>query len=359
MDAPFTEQEQRFLLAEAIKTSEIPLERMLVFLTESNINPNWLQMQIPHGRNVDSCMKAFENLRSRRLSNFQPFSAPPYPTTSSSPGLQPKRKSTSELELGPVDPSRKRRASGLDIITTGQRNLQPKPAPNGSPLSFTSPFQTQAPKKRGRPSKQDVKIRQAGEVARGEVLGGLESPKGALDFPGSGDVHTGGFATLAPLLAGSQEPEPNPAIHSTEQGDSSRKRRGRPTSSRSSKVPRTGEGSFPILPATFPTQLHTPTPQPAGSPRALEHSMMPQYNRSIFNPQDTLQTHHHGQEPQFNVHANIQGRQMHSSGGEPAEAQAQARSQVKAQQEMRYEGAVGQEPKSTEQHQENPRRSDV
>jgi hypothetical protein len=179
-------------------------------------------------------MRAFESLRTRRLSNFQQFSTPHYPT-SSSPGLQPKRKSTSELELGPVDSSRKRRASGLDIVTTGQRNLQPKPAPIGSP-SFTAPFPAQAPKKRGRPSKQEIKIRQAEEVARGEVLGALESPKGPLDSSGSGDVNLSGRAALAPLLAGSQEPELSPTMPSTEQGDSSRKRRGRPTSSRSSKV---------------------------------------------------------------------------------------------------------------------------
>jgi len=65
-----------------------------------------------------------------------------------------------------------------------------------------------------------------------------------------------------------------------------------------------------------------------------------------------MQAQPQNQEPQFNVHTEIQGRQMHSSGGEQAQAQ------VKGQQEMRYEGAAGQEPKSTE-HQENPRRSDV
>ncbi|PQE03881.1 hypothetical protein CJF30_00006596 [Rutstroemia sp. NJR-2017a BBW] len=358
MDAPFTEQEQRFVLAEAIKTSDIPLDRVLVLLTESNVVPNWLHMQIPHdfeGRNVDSCMKAFESLRTRRLSNFQQFSTPHYPT-SSSPGLQPKRKSTSELELGPVDSSRKRRASGLDIVTTGQRSLQPKPAPIGSPLSFNTPFPAQAPKKRGRPSKQELKVRQAEEVARGEVLGALESPKGPLDTSGSGDGNLSGLAALAPLLAGSQEPESSPAMPSSEQGDSSRKRRGRPTSSRSSKVPRTGEGSFPILPATFPQQLHTPTPQPIGTQRPYDHPTMP-FSRSIFNPQDPMQAHHHNQEAQFNVHtAEIQSRQMHPSGGE--QVQAQAQTQVKGQPEMRYEGAAGQEPKSTE-HPENPRRSDV
>ena len=40
---------QRFVIAEVIKNSELPLHRLLQVLQEGNVSPNWPQMLLPHG----------------------------------------------------------------------------------------------------------------------------------------------------------------------------------------------------------------------------------------------------------------------------------------------------------------------
>jgi hypothetical protein len=70
-------------------------------------------------------------------------------------------------------PSPKRRQSGQENPPTSARDIRPKPtSANGSPLPFTSATLPSAPqpKKRGRPSKADVELRQQEAIARGEVL---------------------------------------------------------------------------------------------------------------------------------------------------------------------------------------------
>ncbi|ESZ98070.1 hypothetical protein SBOR_1601 [Sclerotinia borealis F-4128] len=341
MEIPFTEQEQRFLLAEAIKTSSIPPEKLLVILNESNVIPNWMLMQVPHGRNLASCINTFESLAGRNSNNLTPqLPVPPF-FPGGSPDLQNKRKSVSELDLIGVDSSRKRRTPGLDIVSA-QRNIQPKPAANGSPISFASPFTGQAPKKRGRPSKNDLKIRQAEEIARGEILGSLETSKGSLVSPSTsgGDVS---FLEniLAPVVTSGQESQPSPVISFGDQTDSGKKKRGQPNC-RSSNVPRTGEGSFPILPAQFPQHI-----QPLQ--RFGTHQIFDQSMRAQFQPESReLQMHrdNQGQGMQFNVQSNIEGHQMHVSG----EAH-------KEHQEMQYKGTAV-ESKPMEQHKDE-KRSDI
>jgi hypothetical protein len=41
--------DQRFLLAEAIKTSSIPVEKLLSFIDDGNVQPAWTQMLLPLG----------------------------------------------------------------------------------------------------------------------------------------------------------------------------------------------------------------------------------------------------------------------------------------------------------------------
>lgn len=181
-----------------------------------------------------SCINTFETLAGRNPNHLTPqlpglaFSAPPF-FPSASPGLQNKRKSVSDLGLASLDASRKRRTPGLDV----QRSIQPKPAANGSPISFASPFQGQTPKKRGRPSKNDLRIRQAEEVARGEILGSLETSKGSTSspIPSSGDLSMATLLSVSTNATMGQESESSPIASFIDQADSSEKKRSRTTKS--------------------------------------------------------------------------------------------------------------------------------
>ncbi|KAB8295802.1 hypothetical protein EYC80_008625 [Monilinia laxa] len=332
MEMPFTEQEQRFLLAEVIKTSSIPPEKLLVILNESNVNPNWMMMQVPQGRNLASCINTFESLAGRNPNSLTPQLPGPIATHApffpiSSPGLQNKRKSVSELELTAVDFSRKRRTPGQDVIPA-QRNIQPKPAANGSPqaISFASPFIGQTPRKRGRPSKIDLKNRRAEEIARGEMLSSIDTPKA----PVNSTLASGGGVSLENLLTTTIKPtfdqgsEPSPIASSGNQTDLIKKKRGRP-SSMSSDVPETGEGSLPVPPLPFLQQMQPQ--QQFGTHHTFDRSM-----RAQFQPESHeahLRRDNQGHAMQFKVQSNIEARQMHVSG----EAH-------KEQQEMQYKGTT-------------------
>ncbi|EPE35455.1 hypothetical protein GLAREA_11154 [Glarea lozoyensis ATCC 20868] len=169
---PFTDQEKRNILAEALKKSNVPVERLMSLLNEGGIVPNWSQMVLPYGRTLQSCVDAFESLRSSQRSPY-PSLPPPHQQQSGFTSSGSKRKSGSELEPLMTQPPPKRRQSGQDNPPMSARDIRPKPtSANGSPLPFQSASLPPAPqaKKRGRPSKADVEQRQMDAIARGEVL---------------------------------------------------------------------------------------------------------------------------------------------------------------------------------------------
>ena len=47
---PFTEKEQRFVLAEIIKTSQVNVHSLVDFIKSQNVDADWRNMQIPHGQ---------------------------------------------------------------------------------------------------------------------------------------------------------------------------------------------------------------------------------------------------------------------------------------------------------------------
>ncbi|TDZ23697.1 hypothetical protein Cob_v002945 [Colletotrichum orbiculare MAFF 240422] len=61
----FTEGEKRFILAEAIKTSNLDVGHLVNFLKPYNIEPNWLKMQLPTGRTMEQCITATEQMFQR------------------------------------------------------------------------------------------------------------------------------------------------------------------------------------------------------------------------------------------------------------------------------------------------------
>ncbi|KAG9242116.1 hypothetical protein BJ878DRAFT_188460 [Calycina marina] len=173
MEPPFKDTEQRFLLAEAIKHSDIPLDRLVRVLTDGNVTPDWEQMQIPHSRNVNSCRRTWDILRNEVRTGLTSSSyyQQQHP---SAPSSSHKRRSTlNQYDSSGEISSPKRRQSGTDITTT--RTIQPKPTTTAlaSPQQYSP--STLGPgepgkKKRGRPSKAEIEKRNRVATERGEIL---------------------------------------------------------------------------------------------------------------------------------------------------------------------------------------------
>lgn len=148
MDPSFTDAERRFVLAEMIKASEIDVGLLVDFVKRNNVQPDWLSMQLPGGRNMHQCIRAAENM----------FNVPMHP-----PPIAPlKRKS-----LGDLNESVPKRLAVMNpnehhpMSSTTHVNIQPRPSPN-TPNGFvfastSSPTlsTTGTGRKRGRPSKAE------------------------------------------------------------------------------------------------------------------------------------------------------------------------------------------------------------
>ncbi|KAH6681706.1 hypothetical protein B0J14DRAFT_221377 [Halenospora varia] len=276
MDKPpeLSEQEKRIVLAELIKQTSIPLDRLLNFLNESNFRPThqtWLDLIPPYGRNPQSCMDAYESLL--RSGHPSPYASLPLP-----PSISNKRKSIPEsMEHLMTAPSPKRRQSGHESIPSA-RALQPKPtSANGSPLPFTSIPGPPAPqpKKRGRPSKADVEQRQQEAIARGEVLPPPKTltPKGPKQ-PGMEEQSGSGFAAIAPMAITGPSGDPSMGGQyqtSPAMGDIPGKKKRARATPRQPKVPKNpGESTFP---AVNPQSILSQAPiEPAIASPSLPHA---------------------------------------------------------------------------------------
>ncbi|KAH7143931.1 hypothetical protein EDB81DRAFT_884526 [Dactylonectria macrodidyma] len=62
MGSRFTDEEKRFLLAEMIKANCLEIEVIRRFVKAHVVEPNWMQMQLPLGRNMDQCVQAADQL---------------------------------------------------------------------------------------------------------------------------------------------------------------------------------------------------------------------------------------------------------------------------------------------------------
>jgi len=147
MSLPFSDYEKRFLLAEIIKASNVAEGKLLQIIMDENIEPNWNEIWVPPARNLRACSEAFQEL----LSN-------------STDGVRP----AASFEIFP-QPSKKRRYSATERVPSNTRIIQPKPAANCDPGTVFRSTSNTSTKKRGRPSKVEIAIRQAEAAARGEV----------------------------------------------------------------------------------------------------------------------------------------------------------------------------------------------
>ncbi|KAL6414701.1 hypothetical protein AUP68_01233 [Ilyonectria robusta] len=146
MGSPFTDEENRFLLAEMIKANRLDNEIIKKFIKANGIDPNWMQMQLPLGRNMNQCLQAAEHMGFERRA-------------------WPKRKMSDDQS----EPAAKRIAlpGGLEqqvmvavapSTTSTHVAILPRPASSSAEIpSIIAPpvAPSTAPKKKGRPARAD------------------------------------------------------------------------------------------------------------------------------------------------------------------------------------------------------------
>ncbi|KAI0180306.1 hypothetical protein GGR52DRAFT_237771 [Hypoxylon sp. FL1284] len=141
MDTTFSDDEKRFVLGEMIKVSTIDVSTLVDFIRAHQVEPNWMSMQLPGGRNMNQCFGAVENMFQTKL---------PPPNL-----INLKRKSLSDLV---EHPAKRQAMAPLEPPLAPARAIQPRLPPNGYsavvPVTISPPV-TSTGKKRGRPSKAD------------------------------------------------------------------------------------------------------------------------------------------------------------------------------------------------------------
>ncbi|AEO57993.1 hypothetical protein MYCTH_2304906 [Thermothelomyces thermophilus ATCC 42464] len=159
MESAFNDYEKRFLLAEMIKLSPLDVGVLVDFVRSHGIQPDWMHMQLPGGRNMSQCLHAAEAM-------FNTPMAPPSPLVGSL-----KRKSLGDLPdygankrqaiLSPGELSPHGFAPGPQSAPAAQPvNIQPRPNGYAPALQPAAPSVSAAPynpsptaRRRGRPPK--------------------------------------------------------------------------------------------------------------------------------------------------------------------------------------------------------------
>ncbi|ATY63329.1 hypothetical protein A9K55_007603 [Cordyceps militaris] len=166
MDNPFTSKEHRFVLAEMIKTSSVDVYQLETFVKAHGIVPDWLNMQLPRGRNMNECMLATKQLSvpyHSRERNSSSSSHGDYPSISqamrSPPTLQP--------SIHPPQPPSYQGSSAIlprpmpngilpgAATTTAAMAVPAGRSPRAKPVPDAADMAKPPPKKRGRPSRAD------------------------------------------------------------------------------------------------------------------------------------------------------------------------------------------------------------
>ncbi|KAK5989186.1 hypothetical protein PT974_10686 [Cladobotryum mycophilum] len=146
--ATLTMDEQRFVLAEIIKSSSVDVHKLACFIKSNSVIPDWYDMQLPSGRSMNQCIKFAQSLSLPTPSNQQ------HPVSHNEHAVQ----NITEYSRYPmVTTSPVSHHSGLPSIAPGHHEILPRPA-NGvdeirTPLS---PAPKSPARKRGRPSRSDL-----------------------------------------------------------------------------------------------------------------------------------------------------------------------------------------------------------
>ncbi|KAI0105497.1 hypothetical protein GGR51DRAFT_191015 [Nemania sp. FL0031] len=255
MDTNFSDDEKRFVLGEIIKVSTIDVTTLVEFIKVHKVEPDWMLMQLPGGRNMKQCVGAVDNMFQAK---FNP------PTVGGSLG---KRKSLSALSDLIEQPAKRQITTAPFHESTHAvvRPLQPRPPPlvNGGyppPMTHISsmPVVSMTGKKRGRPSKAD---KEAQAQARAAYARPTEYPPITPAPP------------APPMAQPQREYASSPGYEIAGTGaDQASKKRPRQTAIDS---PRQVSGSFPLAsPAST-------TGTPRALPEPLEH-----IERTNMSPHD-------------------------------------------------------------------------
>ncbi|KAI1281218.1 hypothetical protein F5Y07DRAFT_289704 [Xylaria sp. FL0933] len=253
MDTSFSDDEKRFVLGEIIKVSSIDVPTLVEFIKAHNIMPDWFEMQLPGGRNMNQCVGAVEKM----------FQVKFPPLNIASTGSFGKRKSGDLID----QPAKRQAITALPFEPTlaPVRPLQPRPpVSNGFPLvgpiSSTPAIPTTG-KKRGRPSKADKEAQAQARAAypRSEYTPITPAPAPAPPVP-------------PPAPPQREYASPPGYVIASTGADQPPKRRSRPSIVDS---PRQGSGSLPLVSPASTT----------GTPRALPEPLE-QMERTNMSPRD-------------------------------------------------------------------------
>ncbi|MCJ1399979.1 hypothetical protein MMC11_003182 [Xylographa trunciseda] len=190
--------EQRYLLAEILKNSNLPSTTLLQIVRDTGVEPAWTQIALPTGRSVAACQNAYSALFQR----------------------------SSAITGEPVHKKPRRPPSFGDPPPVTERFLQPRPAGfapvNGPELISPTADEMKPRKKRGRPSKEEHDRRVAEAEARGEIYPKPRKPKTPRPSMEGQGVETvevlGGGAPTAIMFT------PNKTIHASPTSPTSRKK---------------------------------------------------------------------------------------------------------------------------------------
>ncbi|KAI1330375.1 hypothetical protein F5Y16DRAFT_15979 [Xylariaceae sp. FL0255] len=260
MDTSFSDDEKRFVLSEMIKVSSIDIGTLVEFIKFNNVQPNWMFMQLPGGRNMKQCVGAAENMFNMKF---------PPPNL----GQLGKRKSLGDIQdhhapkrlaMAPFEPP-----------LAPARVIQPRPPPNGFQPPVAPPSApsvstvTATGKKRGRPSKAD---KEAQAQARAVYARPTEYTPITPAPPVVPQVAPPA-PPLAPVLVQPLRDYVSTPGYDIASGatDQSSKKRSRPNAIDS---PRQGSGTFPLASPASTT----------GTPRVLPEPPEPVAERSNISP---------------------------------------------------------------------------
>ncbi|KAF2471334.1 uncharacterized protein BDR25DRAFT_313930 [Lindgomyces ingoldianus] len=234
-DAPWAEHEKVYLLAEIIKAAPIPSHVLYGLIRDSNIQPKWNDIALPHA-----------------------YSTPDYRRAPQLP--------TPIVYSGPEIP--KKRTHQPETQTPIGRLLQPRP-PHTFPQEFVSgpTYHQMTPagepankKKRGRPTRAEAQARADAAAARGEVYPPPRTKRASVTAP---EPHLGEArplggtppGTLAGPPGASTTPQQPPTERAAE-SSSGKKKRSKPTPLELEKSQR--EPSETESPSAFGSALGDP-----------------------------------------------------------------------------------------------------
>ncbi|KAL6860902.1 hypothetical protein J3F83DRAFT_306682 [Trichoderma novae-zelandiae] len=243
MATSFSLEEKRFVLAEMIKCSTVDIERLARFVESNALDPKWITMQIPSGRNLEQCMQFADSLST----------APGYRSAMSqndhltNSGMNHARQMAPRMSPGGQTPVAMPTSPGL---------MSPWQHPDGVEdrrvLSHEAPGD-QAPKKRGRPPRVDRKTAAPPRLAN-------IAPKPPPLSPGPNTPRT--ILPATPRQVDAQNPQPPPAVRALPPLDSPPARKKRRTATGAASV----STSPPLPPASAPPPAPAPAPAPARAP---------------------------------------------------------------------------------------------